>query len=261
MVQAMGKSRPRALVTGGTSRLGRAICQALHRAGCEVQFTWRTDEDRARALADHLGTAGASHGGLHAVEASRVCLDDPAAVETFARRLSLLEPPLDILVHNAAAYGPMPAAGEDAGHLLEQFRVNAFAPLLLTRRLAPSLARSRLPGGGAVVCLSDIHAGDRPRRGYAAYLMSKAALEQMVRCLALELAPKVRVNAVALGVAAFPDEGEESTPEFQQRYISRVPLGRAGTPREAAEAVRWLALDATYMTGQVIRVDGGRSVG
>jgi pteridine reductase len=90
--------------------------------------------------------------------------------------------------------------------------------------------------------------------------MSKAALGEMVRGLALELAPGVRVNGVAPGVVAFPETGEENSPEMQARYLKRVPLGREGTVEEAAEAVRWLALVATYTTGQVVRVDGGRWV-
>jgi pteridine reductase len=109
--------------------------------------------------------------------------------------------------------------------------------------------------------MCDIHASERPRKNFAAYSMSKAALEQMVRVLALELAPKVRVNGVAPGVVAFPDSGAESDPEMQARYLKRVPLARSGTPEEAAEAVRWLALDATYTTGEVVRVDGGRWLG
>jgi pteridine reductase len=106
--------------------------------------------------------------------------------------------------------------------------------------------------------MCDIHAGDRPRRNFVAYNMSKAALEQMVRTLALDLAPKVRVNAVAPGAVAFPESGYESDPAMQERYLRRVPLQRVGTVDEAAEAVRWLALDATYTTGLVVRVDGGR---
>jgi pteridine reductase len=108
------------------------------------------------------------------------------------------------------------------------------------------------------VCMTDIHAMGRPRRDHAAYAMSKAALAQMVDSLARDLAPRVRVNAVAPGVVAWPEDGAEADAAMQARYLSRVPLGRAGTPGDASGAVAWLALDAAYVTGQTIRVDGGR---
>jgi pteridine reductase len=98
----------------------------------------------------------------------------------------------------------------------------------------------------------------RPRKDFAAYAMSKAALVEMVHCLARDLAPQVRVNAIAPGVIAWPEAGYESDPIDQAKYVRRIPLGRAGTPEDAAKVVRWLAFEATYITGEVIRVDGGR---
>jgi pteridine reductase len=115
-----------------------------------------------------------------------------------------------------------------------------------------------------MVAMCDIHAlGEHglPRsHEYLAYAMSKAALAEMVRSLARELAPRVRVNAVAPGVAAWPESGRESDKAAQQAYLSKVPLARAGTPEECAEVVRWLALEATYLTGEIIRFDGGRNM-
>jgi pteridine reductase len=132
---------------------------------------------------------------------------------------------------------------------------------MLSARLSPLFERSLLPGGAAVVAMCDIHAMGRPRRDFAAYSMSKAALEEMVRSLARDLAPSVRVNGVAPGVVAWPDSGIESESAEQSRYLRRVPLARAGEPEDAAKAVVWLALDATYITGDIIRVDGGRWLG
>jgi pteridine reductase len=166
-------------------------------------------------------------------------------------------PRCDVLVHNASVYGPTPLEMMSAETAQLFWKVNTLAPLLLTKLLAGRLAESTLPGGGAVVAMADIHAAGRPRRGFAAYSMSKAALVEMVQTLARELAPKVRVNAVAPGVVAWPEDGKESEAD-KQAYLKRVPLERAGTPEEAAEAVRWLALEAHYTTGQVVRVDGGR---
>jgi pteridine reductase len=161
-------------------------------------------------------------------------------------------------VHNASSYTPSPLASLTAEHALSHFRINALAPLLLSRLLAPALSASALPGGGSIVALTDIHALGRPRRDFAAYAMSKAALGQMIESLARDLAPRVRVNAVAPGVVAFPDDGPEASPDLQAAYLARVPLARAGTPAEAAKAVAFLALDAHYTTGATLRLDGGR---
>ncbi len=248
----MTTRRPMALVTGGAARVGRAICLAFARAGCDVVLTYRTSAEASNSLVEELQSLGV------AAEAVRLDLDDLNAVESFGRFIVSGRPTLDILVHNASVYEATPLDQLSVREAERFYRVNALAPLLLTRGLAPALARSDRPGGGSIVCMCDIHASERPRKNFAAYAMSKAALEQMVRVLALELAPRVRVNGVALGVVAFPDSGPESDPEMQARYLTRVPLGRRGTPEEAAEAVRWLALDATYTTGEAVRVDGGR---
>jgi len=244
--------RPMAMVTGGARRVGRAICTALADAGCDVTLTYRNSDAEARTLEHDLQARG--------VQARAIELDlaDLAHVQRAAASLASELPRLDIVVHNASMYAPSPLETLDAEDLLANYRVNAAAPLLLTRGLLPLLRRSSLPGGGAVVCLCDIHAMGHPRRGFYAYAMAKAALAEMVRGLALELAPQVRVNGVAPGVVAFPESGYESDPEMQARYISRVPLGRSGTPEDAANAVKWLAMDATYVTGEIVRIDGGR---
>jgi len=264
-VTGPGVERPVALVTGGARRVGRAICLALARAGCAVQFTFRESEVEARGLhAELVGAEPVSEvSRVLAFEdrAMRLDLGDLAGVEALGERLARAWPRLDVLVHNASMYGPTPIERIGAEEMMAHFRVNAAGPLLLTSHLTPLLARSLLPGGGAVVCLCDIHAMGRPRRNHAAYGMSKAALGEMVRTLAVDLAPQVRVNGVAPGVVAFPESGPESQPEMQARYLSRVPLARSGEPQDAAEAVRWLALEARYTTGTIVRVDGGRWLG
>jgi pteridine reductase len=118
-----------------------------------------------------------------------------------------------------------------------------------------------MEGGGSIVAMCDIHAMGRPRKEYLAYSMSKAALAEMVQTLARELAPRVRVNGVAPGVVVFAESGADADPAMQKAYLSRVPLGRSGTPEDAARAVRWLAMEATYVTGEIVRLDGGRWLG
>lgn len=244
--------RPVALVTGGARRVGHAIARALARSGLDLVITYNRSAAEASATARQLATLGAK------VRLEQLDLNDLDAVAALGKRLAAELPRLDVLVHNASVYGPSPAASLAVGDVLKNYRVNAAAPLLLSAALAPLLSRSPLPGGGCIVAMCDMHALGRPRKDHAPYSMSKAALAEMVRSLARDLAPHVRVCGIAPGVIAFPEHGPESDPALQQKYLSRVPLARSGTPDDAAEAARWLALDAHYITGEIVRLDGGR---
>jgi pteridine reductase len=246
-------NRPAVLVTGGTKRVGLAIAHAFAREGFHVIVTYNaaSAKDVTEALAG-IRALGGSAGG------ERLDLDDLAGVESFGREMARAIPRLDVLIHNASIYEATPLRDLDPDDALRHYRVNALAPLVLSRSLSALLERSPLPGGGAIVAMADMHVLGRPRRDLAAYSMSKAALVEMVRTLARELAPRIRVNAVAPGVVAFPEKGAEADPAMQEAYLKRVPLQRSGTPEDAAEVVRWLALQARYTTGEIIRVDGGR---
>jgi len=245
------------MITGGARRVGASIAHSFARAGCDLVLTYRTSDDAAKTLAASLAASYRV-----SVRTLPLDLNDPQAVEAFGQQLAASLPRLDVLVHNAAVYAPTPLSDVSAEDALHAYRVNALAPLLLSKHLAPRLAeaQSRAGASGAIVALLDIHAIGRPRSGFAAYAMSKAALHEMVRSLAKELAPSVRVNGVAPGVVDWPQHGDESQAAFQHAYLARVPLNRPGTPDDAAEAVRWLALDALYTTGEVIRIDGGRAI-
>ncbi len=245
---ALDPGRPVALVTGGARRVGRAIAQVLTERGCSVVVTYRSSDDEARSLHEDGGCA----------LALRLDLDDLAAVESTGAALARELPRLDVLVHNASMYRPCPLADATVSDALRLLRIHAVAPLLLSRDLAPLLAAKSGDGPGAIVAMLDMHVLGRPRDGFADYAMSKAALVELVRSLAIECAPRVRVNGVAPGVVAFPESGYESDAAARERYLERVPLGRSGTPEEAAAAVAWLALDAGYCTGQIVRLDGGR---
>ena len=231
--------------------MGRAIVLELARRGCDVVVHCMTSRAEAESCAAEARGMGVS------AEVVRADLGTGSGVETLAEAV-LARGRLDVLVHSASVYGPTPTATVTAEELVRQYRVNAVAPLVLTVRLAGLLGASGLAGGGAVLAMSDIHVLARPRKDFTAYSMSKAALTQMVECLARDLAPRVRVNAVAPGVVAFPEAGYESGEAMQQAYLARVPLARSGTPEDAARAVAYLALDAGYVTGEVLRVDGGR---
>jgi pteridine reductase len=244
--------RPVALVTGAARRVGRAVALKLGAAGCDVYFTYHGSGEEAEALARELAELG-STGSFHQVD-----LADREQVDALGRDLAGTLTKLDVLVHNASVYSASPLSDMSLDEVMRQYQVNAAAPLVLTARLAPLLAQSDIKGGAAVIAFTDIHAMGRPRRDFAAYSMSKAAVTEMIYSLARDLAPSVRVNGVAPGVVAWPEEGQEADPDMQRKYVRKIPLARPGTPDDAAEVVRWLAFEATYLTGEIIRVDGGR---
>jgi pteridine reductase len=221
-----------ALVTGAGVRVGRAIALDLARHGWTVAAHYRGHRPPR---------------GLWALQADLAAPDGPARLaEAFRQRFGRL----DLLVNSAAAFEGQPLRALDAAAFDAQLDLNARAPLLLCGALASLLRRSR----GAVVNVADIGGGLVPWSGYAAYCASKAALVRITECLALELAPRVRVNAVAPGTVLWP----ESYPAARRRALAaRIPLGRAGTPGDVAQAVRFLA-EAPYVTGAVLPVDGGR---
>ena len=242
----MSESRPAALVTGSARRIGAAIARRLHAAGFDLALHYRDSAGEAQAMAAELESARA--GSVVLLQADLAQFDRlPELVAKAVGRFGRL----DALVNNASAFYPTPFGATTPAQWDELFAINARAPFFLAQAAAPHLASAN----GAIVNIADIYA-ERPLRGHAVYAMGKAALLQMTRALALELAPQVRVNAVSPGAILWPENGKD--PEAQSALLARTPLGRIGTPGEIAEAVRWLLQDARYCTGQVLRVDGGR---
>jgi pteridine reductase len=221
-----------ALVTGAGVRVGNAIARDLARHGWRVAAHYRTHRPRGFAAA---------------LEADLAQPDGPATLAAaFRERFSRL----DLLVNGAAAFDAIPVEETDAAAFDGQMDLNARAPLLLVKALLPLLRRAR----GSVVNVADVGGGLVPWRGHAAYAASKAALVRLTECLALDLAPEVRVNAVAPGTVLWP----ESYPAALRRTLmARIPLGRVGEPADVAQAVRYLA-GAPFVTGAVIPIDGGR---
>jgi pteridine reductase len=234
-----------AIVTGAARRVGRAVALELARAGWDLVLTCRTRRAEADRVAAECAAASATVAELD--------LDDLGAVGRFGADAASRG--VDALVLNASSYERTPFGAIAAPVAERELRVNAIAPLILSQSLAPALAASRLSGGGAIVAFGDIHAAGRPRRAFAPYLMSKAALHAMVEALAVELAPAVRVNAILPGVVAWPDDAPASE---RESYEARIPLGRPGTPEDAARLARSIIEDMPYVTGSLIRLDGGR---
>jgi pteridine reductase len=240
-------SRRVALVSGGARRVGRAIVERLAGAGFEVVLTYMSSEREAGELVEALRDGGGT------AVAVRADLTRPVeAVEAIAGAVGESFGRLDVLVNNASIYEP--DGLEQAG--VEQARrmmaIHYEAPLLLCRRLAPLLRES----GGQVVNMVDLLA-ERPWPRYLSYCASKAALMNLTLGLARELAPAVTVNGIAPGVVEWP---EDYPPAEREKYLRRVPLGRAGRPQDVAELVHFLVTGGSYITGQIIRLDGGRSI-
>lgn len=236
-----------ALVTGAARRIGAAVARRLHAAGANVVLHYRGAEADAAALEKELNAARSASAtkvkaDLLAPVAPRALVS--AALERFGR--------LDLLVNNASTFYPTAVGAIEAGHWEELMGSNLRAPLFLAQEAAPELAKH----GGAIVNIADIHA-ERPLKGYLVYSVAKAGLAALTRALALELAPAVRVNAVAPGAIAWPEDGQFE-PSERARIVASTPLARLGSPEEIARAVHFLAT-APFVTGQILAVDGGRS--
>jgi len=244
----MSEPRPVVLVTGAARRIGAAIARALHADGYDLALHHHASASEATALAAELERA--RPGSVLQLGADLADLDAlPALVDTVVARFGRL----DALVNNASAFFPTPLPSATVAQARALFAVNALAPWQLAQAAAPHLTAAR----GAIVNLADIHA-ERPLREHALYGASKAALVYLTQALALELAPDVRVNAIAPGAILWPEHGKSDA--ARDAILARVPLARTGTPEEVAAAVRWLVREATYTTGQVLRLDGGRSL-
>lgn len=237
-----------ALVTGGARRVGAAIARRLHAAGANVVLHYRDSAADADALAAELNAARAKSAAT--VKAELLAPIAPRSlVSTALERFG----GLDLLVNNASSFFPVAVGAIEASHWEELMGSNLRAPLFIAQEAAPHLAARE----GSIVNIVDIHA-ERPLKGYPVYSIAKAGLAALTRSLALELAPKVRVNGVAPGAIAWPEDGQFD-PVERSRVLATTPLGRIGSPEDVAQAVHFLAC-APYVTGQIVAVDGGRSI-
>jgi pteridine reductase len=239
---------PVALVTGAARRVGAEIARVLHRAGYDLALHYRSSGDDILALQAELEASRADSTLL--LQADLADLDRlPSLVEATVARFGRL----DALVNNASSYFRTPVGAITPAHWNDLFSANASGPLFLSQAAAPPLAASR----GGIVNLVDIYA-ERPLEQHTVYCMAKAALVMMTKSLARELGPAVRVNGVAPGNVLWSDNPVKA--ETLAVVEERTSLRRQGSPADIADAVRWLLQDAGYVTGQIIRVDGGRSL-
>ena len=238
------------LVTGGAKRVGAAICRRLHAAGAQVAVHYHSSAQQALALQDELNELRPKSAA--AFQADLLDLDAlPKLVHKVINKFGQL----DALVNNASSFYATPLAEVDEQQWHDLLGTNLRAPLFLAQAAADELRRRH----GCIVNIADIHA-ERPMHGHLLYSVAKTGLAALTRALAQEMAPQVRVNAVSPGVILWPDGPEWEDLERRRKIVAHTLLKREGEPDDIAKAVAFLIQDAPYITGQIIAVDGGRSV-
>lgn len=236
------------LVTGGARRIGAAICRHLHASGARLAIHFRVSSQEAHRLVTELNRCRPD--SAHAFQAD---LQDTSRLPQLIAEVVNHFGQLDGLVNNASSFYATPLGTIGESDWIDLAGSNFKAPLLLAQAAAPAL-RER---NGAVVNITDIHA-ERPLKGYPLYCAAKGALLTLTRALAVELAPHIRVNAVAPGSILWPNNPAFSEAQ-RQEIIRHTLLQRQGEPEDVASAVRFLLFEANYMTGQVLNIDGGRT--
>ena len=238
-----------ALVTGSARRIGATIVRTLHADGARVAIHYRGSAAEATALAAELNGARSDSAATFQAD-----LVDTAALPALAERVLDWAGGIDILVNNASSFYPTPIGEitEDAWDDL--VGSNLKGPLFLSQACLPALRKAR----GVIINLVDIH-GQRPLRNHHVYSPAKAGLAMLTRALAKDLGPEIRVNGVSPGAILWPSDG--MTADVKKSILEQIPLDRAGSPADIAGCVLYLVRDATYVSGQIIAVDGGRSAG
>lgn len=242
-------THPVILITGAARRVGAEIARILHAAGACVVLHHRASGEAAERLAADLN-ARREKSAL----ARRCDLRDTAGLAAMVDEAVAHFGRLDALVNNASSFFATPVGTIDEAAWDDLTGSNLKGPLFLSQAVAPHLDRTH----GCIVNITDVHA-ERPLKNYPLYCAAKAGLLGLTRALAIELAPRVRVNAVAPGAIEWPENATDFPPDEQHAIVEHTLLKRIGSPGDIARTVKFLILDAPYVTGQVINVDGGRT--
>ena len=236
------------LITGAARRIGACIAQTLHARGCNLILHYRGSSSEAAQLAAELNAQRPNSASI--VQAD---LADDASIERMAAEVGSRIQRLDVLVNNASRFFPTNPGATTRGQWNDLMTSNLSGPYFLTQALLSLLTAAN----GSIINILDVYA-TRPMRGHAVYCMAKDGLQMMTLALARDLGPAVRVNGVAPGAILWPENDMDTAD--QDKILARTVLGKAGRPEDIASAVAYLGLDATYVTGQVLAVDGGRSL-
>jgi pteridine reductase len=246
--QDMASEVPVVLITGAAKRVGADIARALHRAGYDLALHYRHSRNEMDALRSELESLRPD--STIAIQAE---LSDVSALPGIVEKCLARFGRLDAVVNNASAFFATPIGDATPIQWDELFASNARAPFFLAQAAASALKES----SGCIVNIVDIYA-EKPLAGHPIYSMAKAALAMMTKSLARELAPEIRVNGVAPGAILWPENSE--TPVNSDDVVARTPLKRTGSAEEVGKAVLFLIRDATFTTGEILKVDGGRSL-
>ena len=238
------------LVTGAAKRIGAQISRAFHHAGYNVILHYNQSVDEAKKLQGELNSGRPDSVSLMCLDLVKNCqwneLQDQC-LEQWGR--------LDVLVNNASTFYPTVVGTVTDSQWDDLIGSNLKAPYFMSQALAPCLKEF----AGNIVNICDIH-GDRPLKSYSVYSIAKAGLAMMTRGLAKELAPEVRVNGIAPGAILWPEKQAEVKDSTKATIIRQIPLKRQGAPEDVANTAVFLARDAPYINGQILSVDGGRSL-
>src|SRR5690554_686863 len=241
---------PVALITGAAHRLGARTAEVLHARGWNVVIHYRSRADQAAELVDKLNRERAD-----SATSIKADLTDMEQVVSLAKTACQHWERLDGLVNNASVFYPNPTENATEDDWQEIMGANLKAPFFLLQHCLPALKKS----SGSVVNLIDIYS-EKPLKDHPLYCASKAGLAALTRSWAKDLAPAVRVNGVSPGAILWPEGEAEIDPDYQKAILDKTPLARTGNPADIAGAITWLMCDAPFVTGQVISVDGGRSL-
>ena len=233
------------LITGAARRIGAAIARYLHNR-MNIILHYHTSAKAARELQTELEIKRPD--SVHLMQAD---LANISTFESLINQAAEVWGGIDVLINNASSFYPTPLGKVTESEWNDLFDSNVKGPFFLTQAVLPWLKASK----GSLINIADIHA-ERPLKGYPVYCMAKAAVVMMTQSLARELAPQIRVNAIAPGAIIWPEDADE---EKQQHILSLIPLATHGQPENIAHTVEYL-IDNTYITGQIIAVDGGRSI-
>ena len=238
------------LVTGGAKRVGAAVCRRLHASGARVAIHYRSSAQAAQSLRDELNNQRADSADIFQTD-----LLQPDSLQKLVHEVIRKFGQLDALVNNASSFYATPLAEIDEHQWNDLLGTNLKAPLFLAQAAADELRRRH----GCIVNIADIHA-ERPMHGHLLYSAAKAGLVALTKGLAQELAPQVRVNSISPGVIIWPENDIWMDEEQRRKIVAHTLLKREGEPDDIARTVQFLISEAPYITGQVIAVDGGRSV-